>query len=155
MSQSSNEECCSEWLHRAHSVYLRQVEDSRLTTRTGVWWLSEDGIIQFESLALKHTFADADENVEAIMRLAAGARARVLVDLSETAGITRDARVRYAGADMQRTVWMQAFVVPSPFARTVANLFMAMGRPPWTTRLFGSVAEALVWLRTAEEEKRS
>lgn len=117
-------------------------------TRTAIWRLCDDGIARGEMLpGFEQRLEDAEENIAAIASLTeAGQRVRLIVDLSHTRAMNRDARVYYAGPESAKYISAVALVVGTPLSRALGNFFVGLNKPRMPLKLFGSDSEAAAWL---------
>lgn len=98
------------------------------------------------------TYQDARENVALSLRLAAGRRLPVLVDLRAVRSHSAEARAYFTGPEGQRVCAAAALVVGSPVSRVVALFLVHVNRPATPTRTFTCEREAESWLRQFVEE---
>ena len=123
-------------------------EEGVIVTRVSRIWLGGDGILRVVNHpGAEFTLEDAVEGHEATMKITGGRRVSILVDISRTASITREARSYYAGKDMKKTILARGLIVGSPLSRIIGSFFLALHRPADPTRLFTSGSEALEWLK--------
>ena len=124
------------------------VAREEIVTRTGRTWLGEDGIMRAVHLPNSvETLADAKENMAATVKLSAGKRYPILVDLRPIKSIDRDAREYYARGDQTEVVTAVALLIGSPISRVIGNFILALNTPRIPAKIFTSEAEALDWLR--------
>ena len=119
-----------------------------IISRTTKIWLGEDGIVRSVALSnAEETLTDARENMAAIAKVSAGTRRPVLVDLTRAKSITREARTYYSGTEAAPHHKAVGIVAGSPVGRVIGNFYLGLNKTPVPTKLFGSEAEALDWLR--------
>jgi hypothetical protein len=99
-----------------------------------------------QSPGSEQTLEHACENVAASVKVAAGKKWPMLVDMSKVKSITREARERYASPKNEETITACAIVVGSRLNRFIGNFFIGLNRAPVPTRLFDSPADARAWL---------
>lgn len=117
-------------------------------TRTSIYTLHEDGIIvQRLRNNAKQTLADARENIDTFIALAAGEKHPCLVDSRAALSAEPGVREYYAKPESTRYTLALALFVGSQATRVIANLFLTLNKPSMPTRMFTSEAEALEWLR--------
>ena len=61
-------------------------------------------------------------------------------------GMSRDARVYFAGPQTAEVESAAALLIHSPLGRAVGNFFLGLNKPLFPTRLFTSESDALAWL---------
>ena len=126
---------------------MRKLMEQTATQK--LFWDSDENIVWGELDSTPQTLQTARENIDAQERArdALGKEmTRVLVDMTRTTRMSRDARNYYAGkrtASIQRAT---ALLVSSPLSATVANFFMGLNKPLSPTRMFTKPNEAIAWL---------
>jgi hypothetical protein len=117
-------------------------------TESARFWVDDDGIVRAVAKAINQTTEQAAENLRVFAELADGTRRPVVIDTSQVKGLSREARGIYSGTEAARIWTACALVVSSSvIARTLGNFIIAVSRPPFPTRMFETVDEALVWAR--------
>jgi hypothetical protein len=125
----------------------------RIRTRTTEVWLDEHGLLRGrEDPGTETTLDDAHALVAAVRKATGGTRRPVVMDISESKSVTRDARAYLAGDEMEASVVAIALVVGSALSRALGSFYLTFNRPKVPTRLFGSMDEAVVWARTFIKE---
>jgi hypothetical protein len=94
--------------------------------------------------------AEAQACLAVVRRLAAGGRAKLLVDGSGCAGMSREARRFFAGEQAAAVIRAQAIVSRGAVGRMIGNFFLGLNKPPFPTRIFEDEAEARRWLERSE-----
>jgi hypothetical protein len=123
-------------------------EGKRVETRAQVVWLDRQGILRaITKPGANVTLADAEEVIVEISRLAAGVRRPIMINLSATRAITRDARKYLSGPEPAKVECAVALVVTSPLDRAIGNFFLGLNKSQIPTQLFSSEASALAWLQ--------
>jgi len=121
----------------------------KVDTPTQVLWLDDDGIVHVEvKPGSVVALSDAVEAVRALAQLTGGSKRPVLVDMTRTQGIDREARNYFAGPECAKYERASALLVNSPLTRAFGNFFLGLNKPSIPTRLFSDEVEALMWLRT-------
>jgi len=121
------------------------------TSTQKLYWDEDNQIVFGECLDMIHSEEKAKENIDAYERVRdrlGKEKTRVLIDMREIKGVSRDAREYYANertASIQRAT---ALVIKSPLSRVIANFFMGLNRPLTPTRMFTDVDEAIEWLQS-------
>lgn len=116
-------------------------------TRTSEYELRNDGIIvQRIVTSGEQTLEDARENTRAYDEIAAGEKRLLLVDMAVPYSTGPGVREYYATPEAGRCVKALAMVTPSSTTRIVGNFFLSLNRPPYPTRLFTNVDDAVKWL---------
>lgn len=109
--------------------------------------LGDDGILYVKAEPGAEIDRDeAEASVHAARQLSNQPRP-ALVDLSNLKGMTREARVYYAGPETAKGRSALALLIKSPVARVFGNFFMGLNKTTVPTRLFTSEPEAIAWLR--------
>lgn len=110
-------------------------------------WLDEDGIlIAVNKPSILDTLNDALEKIAAVVQLSNGTPRALLVDVTETKSVSREAREAYAQAGKDGKVVALALVTGSVVSRIIANFFLNFHKPPIPVRLFNSRGPAKDWL---------
>ena len=92
---------------------------------------------------------DAQETVRDEVKRA---KTRVLIDMTEVAKISKEARDYFANertASIQRAT---ALLIGSPVSRVIGNFFMGLNKPISPTRLFTDPHKAIQWLHTFSDD---
>jgi hypothetical protein len=117
-------------------------------TRTAKHWLDEDGILRIVAFpGLEDSLEDARRNVAASVKLAAGKRRPILIDMRVMKTQSREVRAYYNGPESRKVLHAIAILVDSPMSRMIGNFFLGFNRTDVPTRLFKSEDEALAWLK--------
>ncbi len=118
-----------------------------ITTATSIYIVRPDGIIvQRVMPGARQELKDAQENMDVFLRLAAGRKSLLLVDLRESGPTGPGVRELYAKHSDQ--LLASALIVGSSLSQMIGNFFLNLNRPPSPCRLFTDEAPALFWLRT-------
>lgn len=119
-----------------------------IRTRTCSLWI-DDGVVHglFHAGA-EVTVDDARENLAVTSTLAGGVRRPVLVDLRPVRSQSGEARALFAGPAATAVTAAVALVTSSPLSRVLGNFFLGFNKPQTPARLFTSVDDAEVWLRS-------
>jgi hypothetical protein len=121
---------------------------SAVETRAQFVWLDSGGILRARSKPqCDITLADAEEIIRKIGALVGGTPRPILVDLTDTRSMSRDARKYFASPETAKVETAAALLVRSPLAKAIGNFFMGMNKGLIPARLFTSEPEALAWLR--------
>lgn len=86
--------------------------------------------------------------VAKLAQVASGRERPLLVDMTATGGLTRDARVVFAEKSAASRV---ALLGRSSVDRVIANFFLGVGGAPVPTRFFTSESAAVAWLRDGHD----
>jgi hypothetical protein len=109
--------------------------------------LREDGIIHIVwNSTVKIEAVDATAAMAAANELTGGREHPLLVDMTTTASLSRQARAVFGGPSVASRI---ALLGRSPVDRILANWSMKVQKLPCPTRFFDSSAEAEQWLRLA------
>jgi hypothetical protein len=124
-------------------------EPERIKTRTSEVWVDDSGVLHGrEAPGTETSLEDAKELVAALRKAAGGVRRPLVMNISESKSVTREARAYLAGDEMAKTTVVIALVVGSALARALGSFFLTFNRPKFGVRLFGSEGEALSWAQT-------
>jgi hypothetical protein len=109
-------------------------------------WLRSDGIVVVvRTPRTTVLLEDAIACLEAAARITGGRRCPLLVSMLDTGPQDRETRAEWTRrSDLFSAV---ALVTGTPLSRAVANLVIAVNRPPYPVRLFNNEASALTWLK--------
>jgi hypothetical protein len=117
-------------------------------TRAQLAWLDSEGILRARSKPqCDIKLADAEEIIRKIGALVGGTPRPILVDLTDTRSMSREARKYFASPETAKVETAAALLVRSPLAKAIGNFFMGMNKSIIPARLFTSETEALAWLR--------
>src|SRR4051812_31404167 len=98
--------------------------DGVLRTSSALIWRDARDIVRVQIFPeVFQTVTTARENVEAVRTIKAGRRLPTLVNIRGLRGISGDARQVYAGGNASEFATAIAFVIGSPLATIVANIF--------------------------------
>jgi hypothetical protein len=123
-------------------------------TPTAFYTLRPDGIIvQCVKNGARQEIKDAQENMDAFVKLAAGQKRLLLVDLRESGPTGRGVREYYA--ENTTRLLASAFIVGSSLSQMIGNFFINVNRPASPCRLFTSEQAAIVWLKTVPQPRAS
>jgi hypothetical protein len=143
---------------RIHEAGRRHMNDGEasvepggkaIETRTARLWIGSDGILRSViTKGAEEILEDAQANMEAGLRLAAGREVPMLVDMTGLRSITRPARRYYAdpGPEIKYATAM-ALVGGAPIARAIGNFALGLSSPKIPMKMFANEADALEWLR--------
>lgn len=112
--------------------------------------LEPEGTLVVRIGAIDVTGAHVRQILEAQLALGAVQRA-VLIDARKARSMTREAQDLTASPEMKAYNRCLAILVDSPVSVVIANIFSAVVRPPYPTRLFRGEVEARAWLARAAE----
>jgi hypothetical protein len=123
------------------------VGTERLRTRTTDVWLDGEVLRGREDPGTETVIGDAIALVDAIRKLGGGVRLPVVMEISESKSVTREARAYLASDAVAEVVTMIGLVVGSSLSRALGSFWLTFNRPKFTVKLFTSVDEALAWVR--------
>ena len=116
-------------------------------TRTARIWLEDDGIMRYLTLPdAEDSLADIRDGVAAVWQLSGHRPVPLLVDLSGSRAISKEAREYLSSDESARTTLGVALLVSSPVSRVIGKFFFTLNTPPFPLRIFSAQAEALDWL---------
>ena len=121
------------------------------TSTQKLYWDSENEIVWGELLANQTTVELAKENVDAQERLRDSVnrvKTRVLIDMTSTTEISKEARDYFANERTGSIQRATALLIGSPVSRVIGNFFLGLNRPLSPTRLFSDPHKAIQWLQT-------
>jgi hypothetical protein len=116
-------------------------------TRTVIFTFADIIIGRFRAGA-EVGLEDARENVALCLRMNAGRKRPLLVDLRAVKSQSAEARGYLAGPEGTEVCTAVGLLIGSPLSRVVGNFYLGMNKPPVPTRLFTSEEEAQTWLRS-------
>jgi hypothetical protein len=121
-----------------------------LENDAGRFWIDEEGILRcVVKPDLEQTREHALDSLRLFSRLARGEVRPVIIESDRMHALDRDARAVYSGAAAAEVFAAVAMVVcGSVVARTLVNFIIAVRKPPFPTRIFETVEEALPWARS-------
>lgn len=112
-------------------------------------WIDEFGVLWHRlDAGVVVTVEQAEETVQAVLRLTAGDPAPSVVDIRGAAFADRAARDAFAGDEEASAELATALIVDKAFSRRLGNLFLQMSKPTRPVRMFTSEEEATAWART-------
>lgn len=118
-----------------------------IESRSSFLWLDDDGILVFINKPVPvHDLQGALENLEFSKKISLGKPRPLLVDMTATKSMTREAREEYAKAGVDSIVTAIGLVTRSAMSRIVANFFLSFNQPAVPTRLFNNADAAKKWL---------
>ncbi|HEY9177629.1 MAG TPA: hypothetical protein VIN07_08065, partial [Flavipsychrobacter sp.] len=107
-----------------------------IESRSSFLWLDDDGILVFINKPVPvHDLKGALENLEFSKKISLGKPRPLLVDMTATKSMTREAREEYAKAGVDSIVTAIGLVTRSAMSRIVANFFLSFNQPAVPTRL--------------------
>ncbi len=114
--------------------------------------VGEDGIVRAVEKAVKISLENARENTALLASIADERRVPLLVDITESRGISREAREEYSGEALIANVCALALLVCSPVSKVMGSFFLGLNKPAIPTQLFSSEEKALSWLKKFREQ---
>lgn len=119
-----------------------------LDTSTSRYEQRADGIVFQRLLSSRsQTLADARENTATFDRLVGEGRYPLVVDMRGAFSVERGVREHYASAEALAHVSSLGLLIESAAGRVIGNFFLALQGPKVPTKLFGSEADAVAWIR--------
>jgi hypothetical protein len=119
-----------------------------IETRTTKVWLDGEILRGQERPGTETTLEDARALVAALREVGGGVRRMLVMDISESKSVSRDARAYLSGDEMAKAVSVLALVVGSALARALGSFFLTFNRPKFGAKLFSSLEEAVAWARS-------
>jgi hypothetical protein len=124
-------------------------ESERIRTRTTDVWVDDAGVLHGrESPGTETSLEDAKELIAAFRKVSGRIRRPLVMYISESKSVTREARAYLTGDEMESTVVAIGLVVGSALARALGNFTLRFNRPKFAVRLFESEGEAQGWAET-------
>ncbi|NQY68413.1 MAG: STAS/SEC14 domain-containing protein [Flavobacteriales bacterium] len=123
------------------------MEEKVIELKSSYIWL-EDGIIRV--LAKKNVDQeedDAKESIDAIIKLAAGKKVPVLLDISTLQSSTEEARKQFQSKKAFSSINGMAMLLNSPSSRLIGTLFLNLNLPNYPLKIFTSERKAVEWLQ--------
>lgn len=127
-------------MRAATNIQVYETELSRM-------WFDEEGI--FCSVVKKNVTMTKERvqlTFEFIRSQAGHEKVCWLADITQAEFLTEEAR-NYAGVVTPKLVKALALITNSVISRMIANVFIALKKPPYPTKMFTSEANAREWLR--------
>ena len=122
---------------------------AEVETAIARFWLDEEGILRCVVKPVDQTREQAMDSMRIFAELAAGKRCPAIIDTSRVKEISREVRAVYTGSHAAQVWTACALVVSSSsVARTIGNFIIAVSRPPFPTRMFENLDDALAWARS-------
>ncbi len=121
------------------------------TSTQKLYWDSENEIVWCDLFGNQTTVELAKENVDAQERLRDSVnrvKTRVLIDMTSTTEISKEARDYFANERTGSIQRATALLIGSPVSRVIGNFFLGLNRPLSPTRLFSDPHKAIQWLQT-------
>jgi hypothetical protein len=125
----------------------------RIRTRTSELWVEDDILYGREAPGTETTYDDAVELVAELRKLGGSVRRPLVMNISDSKSVTREARTYLAGDEMATVASVIALVVGSALARALGSFFLTFNRPKFGVKLFTSVEEATEWARTFKQSR--
>ena len=128
---------------------MRELKEETSTQR--LYWDSAEEIVWGVLVADVKTRELAEENIDAQERIRDSLgkeKTRVVIDITDTREITKEARDYFANertASIQRAT---ALLTKSPVSRIIGNFFLGLNKPISPTQLFTDPQKAVEWLQT-------
>lgn len=125
------------------------------TSTQKIYWDSENEIVWGKPFANITTEDLAKENIDAQERVRDSLnkeKTRVLIDITTTSEISKEARDYFANertASIQRAT---ALLVGSPASKIIGSFFMGLNKPLSPTKLFTDPQKAIKWLHTFKND---
>lgn len=111
-------------------------------------WLGDDGIVRIIwAPGAEVTLADAEESMDAYLRVNEGKSRPMLVDTKSMKSLAREARHYYASEEAARVASAVGIIVGTPVSKVLGNFYLGLSNPHLPTRLFSVEDEALEWLK--------
>ncbi|MYM56219.1 DUF7793 family protein [Thalassovita mangrovi] len=124
------------------------MKEKRITTKTAVLTLTEDGIVRVSSPPdVVDTLATAQENARAFEKLCRGKKCPVLIYITATRGEPQEVRRFYSDLSLTIPVAASALVVSTPVSKVIGSFYIGINRPHHPIKLFTSETEAVEWLK--------
>ena len=124
------------------------MENDAIKTRTGTFWMDEDGIIRFVCLPdVEWTLEDTQQVIAFGIQVGQGTKRPVLVDARQLKTWNRQTQTQFADEEAAKHTSALALLVNPSVNKMIGILFMAISRPPYPVRMFESEAKAVEWLK--------
>lgn len=119
---------------------------NRINELYGNLWL-EDGIIHLASAPnLNFTIDIARRINDKRLEICAGSPKPFLIDISSATYVEMQTREFWARGEGSRLLSAKAFIVQNDLQRLIFNAFHIINKPPFPSKIFKSVEEAVQWL---------
>ena len=115
-----------------------------LQTRAANVHLQDDGMLYIDVFPKAEiTKKDAEEILDAIVRVSDGIRYPLLIDGNSISSVDRDSRKLFSGTTAVSAV---ALAVGTPLGKIIGNFFIGLNKADMPFKLFTSKTEAFEWL---------
>jgi hypothetical protein len=88
----------------------------------------------------------AIENTISVQSFYSTKKFPILVDSSNVAYISREARSHFSAKNRETSINSMAIIVNSPISRVIGNFFMGLNKPLIPAKLFENEESAVKWL---------
>jgi hypothetical protein len=113
--------------------------------------IDPDGVVRLRWRAGVHISGPAARAAAAAVNaLCAGSRHPMLVDMTATASVTREARTVFTEPPDASLI---ALLGTSPVDRVVANFILGVSKMPTPTKFFTKESKAMAWLRNGDRDR--
>lgn len=138
------------------SESAKPTKENPLRTSVGDFWVDDDEIIHTIVIPMEeHGIEQAKLYVSYHNRLSYGSPRLLFSDIRQVnIGASRAARKWYTSPEATALKRGMAILVDSPLATMAGNMFMALSRPPYPTRLFRDKKMAMDWLHSLDEHSQ-
>ena len=118
-------------------------------TKTAVCKMGADGILRhYTKKNAIETLEDAKLNVTIGRKLLEYKKGAIMVNLSESKGLSMEARKYYSSKEVAEHIYAFALVVNSPISKVIGNFMLGIYQSPSPTKLFITEDDAIKWLKT-------
>lgn len=125
------------------------IPENTIESGSSRFWIDENGLVLvWNKPKPVHTLEDALENIGILRKISGNISRRLLIDMTQTKSMEREAREAYAREGSAGYVIAIALVTNSVMGRIAANFFLTFNKPGAPTRLFNNVESAKSWLAT-------
>ncbi len=146
----SNEQDALHWIASFDNKtqYDPTIKEESILTTTGEVFRRADGMIFAIATGDKHqTLENAQENAEAIAKIAGNSKRLIMVDVRNIPGVTKEAQAYYSNGRHSPHIKKMALLVGSLASRIIGNLFIGLYKSPHPIHLFTRQDDAEVWLK--------
>jgi hypothetical protein len=121
----------------------------KVENAAGYFWIDEDGLIRCTVKAVHQTPEVAQDSLRIFRELAAGRPRPTVIDTTAVKSLSKEVRAVYTGPGAADVFGAVALVSGgSALVRGLINFVISVGKPPFPTRLFDTLEEAVSWART-------
>lgn len=129
------------------------IKSNPIDIRSAKIWIEEPDILWFEEKKGIHiNLSDAIETIEIAKNLAGERKFLILGDIRNILSMTKEAKDFFSQKNNTSFMRCIAIIVKSSGSKIAANLYLKVVKQDFPIRLFSSVEDAVMWLRSHNQE---